>query len=407
MLKCGLLGEKLGHSYSPQIHSELADYEYKLYEKTPEELPDFLKNGDFDGLNVTIPYKKTVIPYCAELSETAREIGAVNTLVRRADGSLYGDNTDAFGFQKLLEHEKINVSGKKCLVLGSGGASVMACWVLKKLGAREVVVISRSGENNYDNIEKHADAEIIVNTTPVGMYPKNGAAATDINKIPACEAVVDVVYNPAHTAIMLQAEKRGIKNACGLYMLVGQAKRSSEQFANISIPDSEIERIDALLSKQMQNIVLVGMPGSGKSSVAKLLGEKLGRKVIECDSLIVEKAGKSIPEIFAESGEEGFRKIETEINREIGKSMGCIISTGGGCVTREENYDLLHQNGTIIWIKRDIEKLPTDGRPLSQANPLSVLFEKRKGMYERFADAVIDNNGKLRETVENIMEVLG
>ena len=273
MKKCGLLGRKLGHSYSPQIHSMLADYEYLLYEKEPEELEDFLKNGNFDGLNVSIPYKKTVIPHCAELSETAKAIGSVNTLVRREDGSLFGDNTDAFGFEALLKHGNISADGKKCIVLGTGGASVTVCAVLKSLGAKEVITISRTGDNNYGNIAKHSDAEIIVNATPVGMFPNNGESVIDLRAFPACVGVLDVVYNPARTALLLQAEELGIKNACGLYMLVAQAKKSSEDFTGNTIADSEIERIEGALRFQMQNIVIVGMPGSGKSTVAEELGK--------------------------------------------------------------------------------------------------------------------------------------
>ena len=253
MLKCGLLGRKLGHSYSPQIHSMLSDYEYVLFEKEPEELESFLKSGDFNGLNVTIPYKKSVIPYCDELSEIARAIGSVNTIIKRPDGSLYGDNTDAFGFESLIGSSGICVEGKKAIVLGSGGASVTVCAVLKKLGAREVIVISRKGENNYDNISNHADADIVVNTTPIGMYPNNGESALDLSVFKTLSGVLDVVYNPARTAIMLQAEELGIPGACGLHMLVAQAKRSSELFTGSVIADSEISRIESVLSRQMQN----------------------------------------------------------------------------------------------------------------------------------------------------------
>lgn len=406
MLKCGLLGQKLGHSYSPAIHGMLADYEYKLYEREPEQLEDFLKNGDWDGMNVTIPYKKTVLPYCAELSETARRIGSVNTLVRQADGSLYGDNTDAYGFEKMIRRCGIQVQGKKTLVLGSGGASVMACEVLKTLGAASVTVISRSGENNYDNLHLHADAQIIANTTPVGMYPKNGQAAVDLALFPECEGVLDVVYNPARTALLLQAEKRNIPHAGGLYMLVGQAKRSAELYTGKRIDDSEIDLIEGVLARSMQNIVLVGMPGSGKSSIAALLGEKLNRPVYEADELVEKEAGCSIPEIFARGGEAEFRSRETAVLRELGKLSGAILSTGGGCVTREENYDLLHQNGRILWLQREIDVLPKDGRPISQRSDLRELYAVRRPLYERFADAAVDNNGPMEDTVNRILEVL-
>ena len=406
MLKCGLLGEKLGHSYSPQIHSMLADYEYKLFEKSPEELEDFLKSGEFDGLNVTIPYKKSVMPYCAELSPTAAQIGSVNTIVRRSDGSLYGDNTDAFGFENLIVHNGIEVKGKKALVLGTGGASVTAQAVLKNLGASEVVVISRRGEDNYENIAKHADAEIIANTTPVGMYPNNGKAAVDLTQFPKLSGVLDVVYNPARTALLLQAEKLCIPCAGGLYMLVSQAKRSCELFTGKSIPDSEIDRIERVLSHQMQNIVIIGMPGSGKTAVSTMLAERLGRKILDTDTIVSEKAGMTIPEIFAAQGEAGFRKLETEATAEVGKLSGNIISTGGGVVTVADNYELLHQNGVIVWIERDTNKLARDGRPISLSSDLNELYAARLPLYERFADIKADNNGDINDTVNAIMEMI-
>lgn len=406
MLKCGLLGEKLGHSYSPQIHSMLADYEYKLFEKSPEELEAFLKSGEFDGLNVTIPYKKAVMPYCTELSPTAAQIGSVNTIVRRSDGSLYGDNTDAFGFENLIVHNGIEVKGKKALVLGTGGASVTAQAVLKNLGASEVVVISRRGEDNYENIAKHADAEIIANTTPVGMYPNNGKAAVDLTQFPKLSGVLDVVYNPARTALLLQAERLGIPCAGGLYMLVSQAKRSCELFTGKSIPDSEIDRIERVLSHQMQNIVIIGMPGSGKTTVSTMLAERLGRKIFDTDTIVSENAGMTIPEIFAAQGEAGFRRLETEATAEVGKLSGNIISTGGGVVTVAENYELLHQNGVIVWIERDTSKLARDGRPISLSSDLNELYAARLPLYERFADIKADNNGDINDTVNAIMEMI-
>ena len=406
MLKCGLLGQKLGHSYSPAIHGMLADYDYQLFEREPEQLEDFLKNGDWDGINVTIPYKKAVLPYCAELSDTARRIGSVNTIVRLPDGSLYGDNTDAYGFESLVGKSGIDVRGKKALVLGSGGASVTVVAVLKMLGAESVTVISRCGEDNYDNLAKYADARIIANTTPVGMYPNNGQAAVDLSLFPRCEGVLDVVYNPARTALLLQAEKLGIPCAGGLYMLVAQAKRSSELFTGSSIPDSEIGRIEKVLSGQMKNIVLVGMPSSGKSTLAAALGKKLGRTVYEADALIEPEAGMDIPAIFAQYGEGHFRALETEILGRLGKLSGAVISTGGGCVTQEENYDLLHQNGTILWLQRGTEKLDKTGRPLSLKNDLNEMYQKREPMYRRFADAAVDNNGSVEATLAQILEVL-
>ena len=405
-MKCGLLGEKLGHSYSPQIHAELADYEYKLYEKAPDEVEDFVRRGDWHGLNVTIPYKKTVIPFCDELSETARAIGSVNTLLKRPDGTIFGDNTDAFGFETLLTQTlKADISGWKALVLGTGGASVTVCAMLRKRGA-QVVPISRSGKDNYTNLEWHRDAKLLVNTTPVGMYPKNGASLVDLGVFPKLEAVLDVVYNPARTALLLQAEKRGIPCAGGLTMLVAQAKRSAEIFLGHALPDGEIARITRQLARQMQNVILIGMPGSGKSTVGRLLAEKLGRPLLEADKELEKAAGMSIPVIFANEGEAGFRKRETRILSDLGKQSGTVISTGGGCVTREENYPLLHQNGVIVWIRRDLNCLAREGRPLSLNADLSAMYAVRAPLYEHFADFTVENDGNAEDTVNSILEVL-
>ena len=404
-MKCGLLGGKLGHSYSPQIHAALADYSYDLYEKTPEELEDFLKHCDFTGLNVTIHYKKAVIPYCAELSPRAKTLGAVNTIVRRADGSLIGHNTDYFGFSSMVQQSGLSQAGKKCLVLGSGGASATAVAVLREMGA-EVIVISRSGENNYSNLDRHKDAAIIVNATPVGMYPNVGISPIDLSLFPDLEDVLDVVYNPARTQLLLDAEARGIVAMNGLWMLVAQAKESAEWFSGKSISDEKIPSIHLSLRQQMENIVLIGMPGSGKSTVAAALAEKLGKQAVDADAESVKLAGRPIPQNFAEEGEAGFRSWETKVLSELGKRSGLIIATGGGCVTQDRNYPLLHQNGTIFCLTRQLDKLPTDGRPLSQTNDLSQMYRTRKPMYERFADHIIDNDGSLKNTVAAILTKL-
>ena len=405
-MQCGLLGEKLGHSYSPQIHRELADYDYRLYEKTPEQVEDFVRHGDWHGLNVTIPYKKTVIPFCDELSETAAAIGSVNTLLRRADGTIYGDNTDAYGFETLLTGtHPDSIAGQKALVLGTGGASVTVCAVLKKHGA-EVVTISRSGENNYQNLDRHADASLLVNTTPVGMYPKNGIRPVDLAVFPKLKCVLDVVYNPARTALLLQAEKLGIPHAGGLTMLVAQARRSSELFLGNTLPDEEIPRITKLLSDSMQNIILIGMPGCGKSTVGKILSQRLNRPLLEADADLVKAAGVPIPTIFEAEGEAGFRRRETAILAQLGKQSGTVISTGGGCVTRSENYPLLHQNGTIVWLRRDLDKLAREGRPLSLNADLHAMYATRQPLYQRFADFAVENTGTPEETADAILEVL-
>lgn len=405
-MQCGLLGEKLGHSYSPQIHAELADYDYRLYEKAPDEVEDFVKNGDWHGLNVTIPYKKTVMAFCDELSETAATIGSVNTLLRRSDGTIFGDNTDAFGFETLLSQtHPDSIAGQKALVLGTGGASVTVCAVLRRHGA-EVVTVSRTGENNYQNLDRHADAALLVNTTPVGMYPKNGVSPVELAAFPKLRCVLDVVYNPARTALLLQAEKLGIPHTGGLTMLVAQAKRSSEIFLGKKLPDGEIARITKLLTSSMQNIVLVGMPGCGKTTVGALLAKRLNRPFLESDAEIEKAASVSIPTIFQNEGEPGFRRRETAALSELSKQSGTVISTGGGCVTRPENYPLLHQNGIIVWLRRDLDKLAREGRPLSLGADLGAMYAVREPLYARFADHTVDNSGTPEQSVDAILEVL-
>ena len=405
MLRCGLLGRKLGHSYSPAIHAMLGDYRYDLYEREPEELEAFLKAGDFNGLNVTIPYKKAVVPFCAGLSETARLLGSVNTIVRQPDGSLYGDNTDYYGFESTVRKSGVHMAGRKVLILGSGGASVTVCAVLRALGAAPVV-ISRSGEDNYTNLFRHEDASVIVNTTPLGMFPDNGSMALDPGLFPRCEAVFDVVYNPGKTALMLRAETLDIPVFGGLHMLVAQARRSSELFTGRSLPDSAEETAERALTRDMRNIVLIGMPGCGKTTMARLLGELTGKPVTDSDSLVEQTAGMTIPEIFARKGEAAFRELETAAIRELGKASGTVIATGGGCVTREENRDLLRQNGTVFWLRRDLNALPTEGRPISLSRDLGELCREREPMYRRFADHIIDNDGAPEETAARILEVL-
>ncbi|MCC8195456.1 MAG: shikimate kinase [Ruminococcus sp.] len=401
-LRCGLLGETLGHSYSPRIHAYLGDYDYRLYEVPKNKVEDFILHGDWDGLNVTIPYKKVAASLCDELSDIAKSLGSVNTLVKR-DGKIYGYNTDYYGFKSMVLETGVRLSGKKALVLGTGGTGVTVQKVLSEMGA-EVIPISRSGEDNYDNIEKHSDAVLVVNATPVGMYPKNGVSPLDLRRIPSCECVLDVIYNPMRTALILQAEALGLKHKSGLHMLVAQAKYSSERFQNKKISDDSVTFIEKSLTKELENIILIGMPGSGKSVVAQALGQRLHRQVIETDAEIVKNAGMSIPEIFERSGEEEFRRLETAEMQASGKLSERIISTGGGVVTREENYNLLHQNGIIVWLERDTNKLPTDGRPISQKSDLSELYAKRKPMYERFADIKVDNNGTVAETVDRIIK---
>ena len=403
-MKCGLLGRKLGHSYSPQIHAHLGDYPYDLFEKEPEEVEEFLRNGDFTAINVTIPYKQTVIPFCAELSPMARRIGAVNTIVRRQDGSLIGHNTDYFGFLSTVRRTGLDPSGKKVLIIGSGGASKPAIAVMEELGAN-VTVISHK-ENTPETLSRHSDCAVLVNATPVGMYPNVGVSPVDLSLFPHLEGVIDMIYNPARTKLLLDAEARGLVAENGLWMLVAQAKEAAEWFTGRPIGDEVIETIHRQLKTQMENIILIGMPGCGKSTVGKILAEHLGRPFVDADSRIVDAAGMSIPEIFAHSGEEGFRQIETQVLSDLGMRSGLVIATGGGCVTQERNYPLLHQNGTCVWLTRDLAKLPADGRPLSQKGKLEQMYQIRKPLYERFADVTVSNDAAAEDCAAMILEYL-
>ena len=403
-MRFGLLGRKLGHSYSPAIFDLMGGYRYDLFEREPEQIEALLKNEDFDGLNVTIPYKKEVLQYLDEVDELAARLGSVNTIVKR-NGRLYGHNSDYFGFRSLLERTRIDVSGKKVLVLGSGGASVTVVAVLEDAGAKPVV-ISRTGENNYGNLHCHADAAMIVNTTPVGMYPNVGAAPLDVGLFPALEGVIDVIYNPARTQLLLDAEKRGIPAFNGLWMLVAQAKRSAEWFMNKELPDSLVSGIHQKLRDRMENIALIGMAGCGKSGIGRLLAKETGKEFVDADTEIEILAGKSIPSIFAEDGEEEFRRLETQVLAGLGKRSGLVIATGGGCVTRERNYPLLRQNSRILWLRRDPEILPTEGRPLSQKTAPAILYEQRRPLYEAFSDAAVDNDGTKGETLTKILQIL-
>ena len=403
--KFGLLGRKLGHSWSPQIHAMLAGYEYRLYQVEPEDLARFLTETPLAGMNVTIPYKKDVAPFCASLSDAARRIGSVNTLLRTPAG-WYGDNTDYAGFRYIVETSGVDVGGKKTLVFGTGGASLAVKAALADMGAEPVVSVSRTGPENYGNLYRHRDARVLVNTTPLGMYPETGAAPVPVGDFPQCEGVFDIVYNPQRTAFLMDAEAHGVPCAGGLGMLVAQAWRSAEQFAGQAIPREKVEYIMSTLSRQMSNLILIGMPGCGKSAVGQALAAALDRPFIDADTELEREAGMTIPDIFAKEGEEGFRARETAVLARLGMGSGAVIATGGGCVTRRENYPLLHQNGTIVWLRRDLAKLPTVGRPLSQANPLETLYARRKDQYAAFADLQADNNGTVEATVQAIRKAI-
>ena len=400
-MEYGLLGERLGHSFSPQIHRDLAGYDYQLLPTPPEAVEDLFARRAFQGLNVTIPYKRTVMPLCDEIDPRAAAIGAVNTVVNQ-NGRLTGYNTDIDGFLYMARRAGVDMAGKKVVILGSGGTSRTARAAAGELGAREIVTVSRHGEDNYQNLSRHADAQVLVNTTPVGMYPNWGQSPVSLESFPALEGVLDVVYNPLRTALLLQAEERGLPCSCGLPMLVAQAKRAAELFTGQNIDDSRAEAVLHGLREQLTSIVLIGMPGCGKTTVGRALAGKLGRTFVDLDEEIVRRAGTSIPEIFAREGEAGFRERESALVREFGERTGLVVSTGGGVVTRRENYIPLKQNGLLLHLRRDPAALPTDGRPLSQATAPEELWRRRAPLYAAFADGEIDNNGTLAGTLEQI-----
>ncbi len=407
MIEYGLLGAKLGHSYSKPIHNLLAGYKYELYAVTPEELKELMTSRAFRGLNVTIPYKKDVLPYLDEISEEVHEVGSANTLVMGADGKLRGYNTDLAGFLSMADRAGITLTGKKVVILGSGGTSLTAQAAARRRKAREIIVVSRSGEVNYEKLyAEHTDAEVIVNTTPVGMYPKNGESPIDLSAFPKCEGVLDVIYNPFHTALLQQAEERGIPSENGLWMLVAQAKFAAEYFTGKAIPDEKIAGVYGKMRAEMSNLILTGMPGCGKSTIGRELAAKLNREFVDMDEIIVRLAGKSIPEIFADDGEEVFRAIETEAARECGKEKSLVIATGGGAVTREATMKALQQNGEILFIDRPVDMLATGGRPLSQGGleTLRAMHEKRLPLYRKYAARCIDNSGDLNKAVEDTAE---
>lgn len=400
----GLIGRRLGHSYSVPIHRALGNEHYALYELEPEALGTFLKRPDIGGLNVTIPYKRDVMAYCDVLDETAREIGSVNTIVRRADGRLAGYNTDAYGLSYMAKRAGISLGGKKVVILGSGGASLTAQYVAKRESASSVVVVSREGADNYENLTNHKDAQILINTTPVGMYPHTGKMPVDPALFSALEGVLELVYNPCRTALLFRAEELSIPCSSGLSMLIAQAKAAEELFFERTIADDENERIQSLMQQSTQNIVLIGMPGSGKTTIGAALAKLTGRVAIDLDEQIVLAAGKAIPQIFTQDGEAAFRALEREQAQRWGKESGLILITGGGIVKDEQNYQPLAQNGRIYEIVRDLNLLPREGRPLSQATDLAQMQRERAPLYARFRDAVVDNSETPQITAERIWQ---
>lgn len=404
----GCIGEKLGHSFSREIHQRLADYTYELKELTPEELVAFMEEKAFSAINVTIPYKQDVIPYLYEISPQAKAIGAVNTIVNR-DGKLYGYNTDFFGMRALIRRAGIDPAGKKVLILGSGGTSRTARAVAQDLNAREILVVSRSGNEGITYEEartRHSDAAIIINTTPCGMYPNIRTVPLNIDDYPCLEGVVDAVYNPLRTELVMRAAERGIPAVCGLYMLVAQAAFAVEFFLDTTVPAEKIEAVYRSMVAEKQNIVLTGMPGSGKSTVGKLLAQKLGKTFMDTDTLLTERAGRTPAEIINSEGEPAFRDLESAVIRDAAAETGCIIATGGGAILRDENIKELKRNGRLYFLDRPLsEILPTDDRPLSgNREQLEKRYQERYQRYCDTADHIISPASVLDEVCKQIIE---
>ncbi len=403
-MEYGLIGERLGHSYSPRIHRFFGDYDYQLYPMPIQDVETLLREKRFKGLNVTIPYKQTVLPFCDALSQEVQAIGSANTLVNR-DGKLFAYNTDLAGMLSMLDRAGIGLTGKKVVILGSGGTSLTAQAACRVQRARETVVVSRSGPVTYEDLyANHADAEIILNATPVGMYPKNLVSPIELSRFPKVQGVADVIYNPAKTALLLDAEAAGIPCIDGLWMLVAQAWHAAKLFLDAEIPEEKVQEAYRAVRKDCLNLVLVGMPGCGKSTQGKRAAELMGKGFVDLDAEIVKRYGP-IPEIFASQGEQGFRAIESEVVKEFGKESGLVIATGGGAILRPENVRALRQNGKIIWLRRAVEQLSTKGRPLSvNLDRLREMEEIRLPLYRACADAAVDVLDDPVLTTQKILE---
>ena len=404
----GLLGRSLKHSFSPEIHRRLGSFPYALHELEPGQLEEFVLHGSWKGLNVTIPYKETVMPLCDSLSPAASSIGCVNTLTKNSQGQIIGDNTDYYGFKYLVEDSGFDFRNAKVAVLGDGGAAKTVRAVSTALQAREIVTVSRKGPITYDCPDAFSDADYFINTTPVGMYPHCPDSVIDLAELSCVEGfalkgVIDIVYNPLRTRIMAQAESLRIPCVNGLKMLVAQAKRASELFQETVIDDSRLKQIHSDLTADMTNIVLIGMPGSGKSTVGREVAKILHRPYVDLDLTVSQLAGRSIPQIFLDEGEDGFRRLETQAVFQESKRTGIVISCGGGVVTRQENLELLRQNSFIVQLVRPIDQLQTNGRPLTQAHGVQALYEARKGLYRQWADASVANAGTVDEAVRSVM----
>lgn len=402
-MKYCLIGEKLGHSFSAELH-RAKGLDYSLTELKADELGKVFRGG-YDGFNVTIPYKKAVIPYLDGLDKWAREIGAVNTVLKK-DGKFYGYNTDIFGIEYTFSRLGTELKNKTVMILGSGGASATARAFAESRGAKEIITVSRTGEVNYFNCYDRVETEVLINATPVGTYPEVYAAPVDIGRFSRLEAVFDLVYNPLSTALVLSARERGIKCAGGLGMLVAQAVYS-EKIWGYDFSENDIERTANELYRKKLNIVLYGMPSAGKTTVGKILADKLGKRFTDTDAEILSRTGRTPAEIIEKSGEAAFRDTESKIIKELAKESGAVIATGGGAVLRRENVDALKMNGVGVYIKRDLALLNSDGRPLSLKKGLDVLFGERKELYERAAVITALNDKKAEDCAEFIAKKFG
>lgn len=410
-MKYGLLGETLSHSFSKEIHEQLADYTYDLIPVDNADFPAFMEHRDFQAINVTIPYKEKVIPYLAEMDEQATAIQAVNTIVNH-EGKLYGYNTDFDGFLYTLKHYHIAVKHKKVLVLGYGGASKAVLAVLNHLEAGSITIVNRTQYEATISYEECyqtcTDAAVIINTTSVGMYPKTDISPLDLTLFKKCEAVIDIIYNPLKTRLLLDAERLGIPACNGLKMLVAQAKYAVEHFQNTPIDDARIDEVSRTIKQHTQNIVLIGMPSVGKTTVGRQLSRTLNRTFIDLDKKLVAACGMSIPDYFQSYGEAAFRDRESDICRQYGNEKRVIIATGGGVVLRPENIRALRANGLLIWLRRPLSKLISDEtRPLSSSQQaIEKLYRERLPLYEKAADITIDNDQSLKHTIDLILNTL-
>ena len=410
-MKYGLIGEHLKHSYSCEIHAQIADYEYELHEIPPSGLGGFLKKREFNAINVTIPYKQDVIPYLDEISDTAKRIGAVNTIVNR-NGRLCGDNTDFAGMLALARHIGVDMKGRKVLILGTGGASKTGHALAEYMGAQSVFYVSRSGKDgsiSYEQaVTEHSDAQIIINATPVGMFPKQDGRPIDISAFPKLEGVIDAIYNPLRTNLILDAQERGISAEGGLYMLSAQAVHASAVFRDIPLDESLVDKAFKSVKNDKQSIVLIGMPSSGKTTVGRILAEKCGKQLADTDEYIIKKIGMPISDFFAKHGEAEFRKIEKETVAELSATGGRIIATGGGAVLDAENVRALKQNGVLVFLDRRPENLiATDDRPLaSRRSALEKLYAERYDIYYAAAELHIDANTTPEAEADAILKEL-